>query len=194
MTTTTRRQRLAWRAAAVVALAAALWAAATTGPLALLTGTVTGSRAADRPAPCLPGQAVPILDSPHITRAQARTAHYDSDPPTSGPHFAFAAPPGVYEKPVEDGLTVHALEHGHVVVQYGSAVPADEVEALRDIARQFPDRVLLAPRPALGRDVALTAWGRIDRFDRRDEQRVNDFIQRLGGRYDHRWTRSDDCP
>jgi hypothetical protein len=35
-------------------------------------------------------------------------------PPTSGPHVAQTVAPGVYREEIQ----VHALEHGHVVVQY----------------------------------------------------------------------------
>ena len=186
-------RRWAWRAATIglVAIAGVLLLL---GPYRLLLGSATGSTPVDRPDPCLPGTAVPILDSPHIAHADAASVHYNSEPPTSGPHAAFTAPPGVYPEPVADLLAVHALEHGHVVIQYGSAVPDDVVSRLTHLTKAFAGDTLLAPRPALGSETALTAWGRIDRFTGYDEGRIVEFVTRLRGRYDHGWTGPPACP
>ena len=186
------RQRWVWRAGAVLAAAVAVFALLS-GPYKLLLGSVRGSTADDRPAPCLPGQAVHILDSPHISAAAAARVHYNSEPPTSGPHFAFAAPPGIYDHPVPDGLTVHALEHGHIDIQYGTGASRNDVDALKRFAKHYAKDVLLVPRPSLGTTIALTAWGRIDRLDHLDHDRIVRFIVKLRGRYDHKWTRARDC-
>jgi uncharacterized protein DUF3105 len=193
---TTPAARWAWRAATLAVLAGMI-TALVLGPYRSLVvgsvvGSVAGSHAADRGAPCLPGQPVPIMDSPHIAQARAASVHYSSDPPTSGPHFAFVAAPGSYSSPVPDGLTVHALEHGHVAVQYDPHTPAPTVAALRDIARRYPADVLLAPRPGLT-GIVLTAWGRIDRLQSLDEHRIETFIDQLRGRYDHGWAGTDPC-
>jgi hypothetical protein len=190
----TRRQRWAWRAgaAAVAALTAA--AALLTGPYQALFGTVAGSDAeAAREAPCLPGDPVPIMDSPHISESEVGSVSYNSMPPTSGPHFAFTVAPGVYDTPVPDGLAVHALEHGHVVIRYADSLPDREVAALARVARRYGADVVLAPYPEVA-GIALTAWGRFDLLDRYDEDRVIGFVEALRGRYDHGWTTARDCP
>lgn len=186
------RQRWAWRAGATALVAVAV-ITLLLGPYRQLLGAATGSPPVDRPEPCLPGTAVPIMDSPHIAQADAAAVHYNSDPPTSGPHAAFTAPPGIYTAPVADLLAVHALEHGHVVIQYGSAVPAEVVAELTHLAKVFANDTVLAPRPSLRREVALTAWGRIDRFSGHDERRTLEFVERLRGRYDHGWTGPEAC-
>jgi hypothetical protein len=189
------RRRWAWRAGAFVALTIAVLAAWLTGPYRSLSGTVAGSTAeVVRDAPCLPGAPVPIMDSPHISEAEAGSVTYNSLPPTSGPHFAFTVASGVYDTPVPDGLAVHALEHGHVVVRYAGRVPDREVDALARIARRYGADVVLAPYPPLERGIALTAWGRVDLLDRYDEDRVIAFVEALRGRYDHGWTAREDCP
>lgn len=38
---------------------------------------------------------------------------------------------------------------------------------------------MLAPHTDLVHGIALTAWGRIDRLDKHDEDRTTDFIERL---------------
>ena len=134
------------------------------------------------------------MDSPHIAEVGAASVRYNSDPPTSGPHAAFAPPPGIYSDPLPDVLAVHALEHGHVVVQYGARVPADVVAGLAHLARVYAADILLAPRPGLGEEIALTAWGRLDRFAGDAPARVVTFVERLRARYDHGWTRRARCP
>lgn len=152
------RRRWPWRLAFMAGVAV-LAALLVTGPYRLVFGAVAGSTAARRPAPCLPGRAVDVLDSPHVSPAQAASVRYDSLPPTSGPHYAFTVATGVYTSPVADGLTVHALEHGHVAIQYAPATPQDEVAALTRIARRYGADVVLAPYPELRHGIALTAWG-----------------------------------
>lgn len=197
MTTVTgspRVRRWAWRAATgtvLLAMAVALLA----GPYRFLLGNVAGSTAQPaRDASCLPGEPVEILDSPHISQAEGDTVEYNSVPPTSGPHFPFTIATGVYDQPVPEGLFVHAMEHGHVVIHYAPDVPAPEVDALTRLAKRHGNDVILAPYPPLGNGIALTAWGQIDHLDGYDEQRVTAFVERLAGRYDHGWTTDEDCP
>jgi uncharacterized protein DUF3105 len=145
MRTVTRGERWAWRAGTVAVILAAA-AALLTGPYQALFGTVAGSAGEEiREAHCLPGEPVPIMDSPHISEVDADSVSYHSLPPTSGPHFAFTVAPGVYGSPVPDGLAVHALEHGHVVMRYADGVPGPEVDALARIARRYAADVVLAP-------------------------------------------------
>ena len=138
----------------------------------------------------LPGVAVPILDSPHIPVGQAASVHYNSIPPTSGPHFAVPPATGIYESPMPEGLQVHALEHGHIGIQYAPDISTDQVAALRRIGARYPDDVFVAPYAPIGHGIALTAWGRIDTFDGVDEARIVRFVEALRGRYDHGWRTS----
>jgi len=186
-------QRWLWRLAWLAGVAVMLLLAAT-GPYRVVFGTVAGSPSSWRDSPCLPGRAIEVLDSPHISPAQAPYVHYNSMPPTSGPHYAFTIATGVYTSPVPDGLTVHALEHGHVVIQYAPGATRDVVDVLSRIARRYGADVVLAPYPGLTTGIALTAWGRLELLDRPDETRMSSFVEALRGRYDHGWTRPDDCP
>jgi hypothetical protein len=159
-----------------------------------LLATATGSPGGDlRDAPCLPGQAVEIMDSPHISPAEAGGVRYNSLPPTSGPHFSFTLATGQYDAPVPDGLAVHALEHGHVVIHYAAGTPDPEVRELTRLAKRYSGDVILAPRPDLAGGIALTAWGRIDLFDHYDEVRISSFVEHLRGRYHHGWVAPDLC-
>jgi hypothetical protein len=188
----TRWNRLAWWVALVGGLGG-LVAPAVATQWQSLRGGVVGSSGTTREAPCLPGRPVPVLPSPHISIGAAAGVHYNSLPPTSGPHFAFAPALGVYTDPLPDGLTVHALEHGHVAAQYAADTPAATVTALVTIAKRYPSDVVLAPYPKLAHGIALTAWGRIEVLDRFDAGRIDTFVVALRGRYNHAWTRADPC-
>ena len=43
---------------------------------------------------------------------------YNSNPPTSGPHYAQWEKPGIYSKVLQDGNLIHSLEHGYVIISY----------------------------------------------------------------------------
>lgn len=185
-------RRWIWRVGTltfVVALAATLL-----GSGRLVIGAVSGSDGGDdRPAPCLPGSAVPILSSPHIAQSDEAAVVYNSLPPTSGPHSGLTVAPGIYDAPVRDALAVHALEHGHVLIQYAASLAPTDVAALARLARRYPADVLLAPYPRLTSGFALTAWGRIELLNYVDLIRVEDFVRALRNRYNHGWTRPHDC-
>jgi hypothetical protein len=191
---TGRVERWSWRAGAVALVAAAV-AGTVAGPGSFLLGSVTGSAATTREAPCLPGREVPVMNSPHVSPAELAGVRHNSFPPTSGPHFGFTVAPGIYRNPVPAGLTVHAMEHGHVVIQYPAGAPPELVRRLEPLAKRYAGDVILAPHPELDRGVALTAWGRIDIIEGEyDQRRAVEFVERLRGRYDHGWTRAADCP
>jgi hypothetical protein len=182
-----------WRAGTALVLIAGL-VGLVAGRYQLLSGTVTGS-AADhlRVAPCLPGEAVEIMHSPHIAPTEWHRVRYNSQPPTSGPHFSFTVATGVYAAPVPAGLSVHAMEHGHILIQYAPDSPDREVATLTTVARRYGARTILAPQPELAHGIALTAWGRLELLDTVDERRIAEFVDRLAGRYDHGWTGDDPC-
>jgi hypothetical protein len=126
-------------------------------------------------------QSFPIQGQLHIARGQTHPP-YNSTPPTSGWHYADAvAPAGVSAQPIPDEVQVHNLEHGEIVIQYDCADGCpDTVSALERIVRTYPKKVVLAPRPgmsaAVGRPIALTAWGRLAYLDTADEAFIRRFI------------------
>lgn len=105
--------------------------------------------------------AVEDLGAKHI--AAGKQATYNSDPPTSGPHWGppdAPHPVGAYPEPVRDEVQVHNLEHGHVVVQYRDLAD-EEFDAVSGAVLADPDGVLMAPRPTMDWKLTLTAWTRI---------------------------------
>ena len=83
---------------------------------------------------------------------------WNSFPPTSGPHFGQTAIFGSYDEEVPLVQTTHNLEHGAVVIHYGSDVPEAEIEAIRAFYDDDPNGLIVAPLPQLGQKIALTAW------------------------------------
>jgi len=130
----------------------------------------------------LPGTSMPDLGNLHIQTPEEPHTPYNSEPPTSGPHLPYLAPWGIHTEPITKELQVHNLEDGGVVVQYNcpSGCP-DVVEKLKAIVQEYPDRVILAPYPGMKTRIALTAWTRIDTFDRVDESRIKGFIKTYRG-------------
>lgn len=142
---------------------------------------------------CLPGQRVPILDFPHVSQAAIGDTVYNSNPPTSGPHYGAAVAPGIYRSSLAPGQTVHGMEHGRVVIHYRPDTPADIVAALESIGKRFAPDTVVHPNPEIDSQIALTAWGRIDTLDGYDEARIVAFVDLLRGRYDHAPAGSSDC-
>lgn len=184
-------RRWVWRLGLLLAVGAV--AALTSTQYRTVVGSLAGSSAVQRSDSCLPGTAVPVIDSPHVSEEQASRARYSSVPATSGPHYAFAANTGIYASPVPEPSFVHTMEHGHVVIAYAPSLPAADVRQLETITRSHSEDVLLTPYPGLERGVALAAWGRLQTLDRVDEQTVVAFVTGLAGRYDHGWV-GEPCP
>ena len=115
----------------------------------------------------------------HITPDKAPVTTYNSNPPTSGPHFGVAAAWGTYDRALPDETLVHNLEHGGIVIGYNCADGCPElVTQLKGAASQYRTKVVLAPR--LNTDVpsriTLTAWTKLDQFNDFDADRIKAFI------------------
>jgi hypothetical protein len=129
-----------------------------------------------------PGTALPDLGNLHVNLPSERTIEYNSEPPTSGPHFPYIAPWGIHTEPIQKELQVHNLEDGGVMVQYHCPAGCPElVDKLKAVVNRYAEQVILAPYPGLKHRIALTAWTRIDLFDDFDESRIVRFIQAYRG-------------
>lgn len=129
-----------------------------------------------------PGEAVPDLGRQHIP--DGVPVQYNSNPPTSGPHYGTPAGTGIYERPIPDGNLVHSLEHGYIVISYNcEAVAGTDCEQLTgQLARTARAnrlwKLIVVPRPQLEVPVALTAWRRVEHLEQGfDQQRISEFIR-----------------
>ncbi len=187
----TSPDRLAWRA--MFAFLAIFALIATGSHLQGYFGVSTDATSANVAAAavddsCLPGRQIPILDYPHVSELALAGAVYNSNPPTSGAHYGAAVAPGIYSSYLPPGVTVHAMEHGRVVIHYRPDTAQSVVDELVSIAKQFSRDTVLHPNPELDTQIALTAWGRIDTLDRFDRAEIVEFVDTFRNRYNHRST------
>jgi hypothetical protein len=93
------------------------------------------------------------------------TAKWNTDPPTSGPHFGFNPNGsvgtviwGAYDEPVQLARVIHNLEHGGVYIFYGDEVSDEVIAQLNEFYEDHRNGTVLAPYPKLGDKIALGAW------------------------------------
>lgn len=122
------------------------------------------------------GEAIELQDPAHIVEGESHPP-YNSNPPSSGWHYAQPAPWGIKDQAVVDETLIHNLEHGGVWVAYHpERVDAATVEKLKEIARGFPSKVILSPRPANDAPIALVSWGRLTKLESFDEEKIREFM------------------
>ncbi len=129
------------------------------------------------PGTILPGIHFPDLGQQHVE--VGTSVAYNSNPPTSGPHYPYPAGWGIYKNPPADEFLVHNLEHGGVIISYNpEQINGRELAQLQEQARSlsnFNPRVILTPRSNLDTAIALTAWNYLQKLDRYDSTAVKVF-------------------
>jgi hypothetical protein len=111
----------------------------------------------------------------------ATYAEYNSNPPTSGPHYNRIHPWGISDTRVANELQLHNLEDGGVVIQYKPDLATADVDKLKAIVGRYEEQVLLAPNETLEQPIVVTAWTRMLRLDAYDEAKVVEFIEAYRG-------------
>jgi hypothetical protein len=111
-------------------------------------------------------QVVPAAVGDHTAEEDATTdPKWNTNPPTSGPHYPVPAVYGEYDTPLKLAQIVHNLEHGAMYILYGPDVPDATVAQLREFYAEDRTGILLAPLPSLGEEIALGAWTVPDDFE-----------------------------
>lgn len=130
----------------------------------------------------LSGTQIPILSREHVQDGEH--PEYNSNPPTSGNHYAQPEEWGIYDRELRKERLVHNLEHSGIVVYYRcpetEAGCPELIESLKNLAGQLikKDRkVLLAKSSEINSRIALSAWGWYDAFDVFDEDRIWNFFR-----------------
>jgi len=174
-----RRNRLilyALAASGVVALAVVIGALAFTG------GSDSGSNSVARAmtdAGCTFKTYKEQVATPHFTTdPPPKRFKYNSFPPSSGRHFFTPAIYDFYTEPVSESAVVHNLEHGAMVVQWGSKVPKSEVAKIREWWKNDARGLVAAPLPALGNKIAVIAWTHVAKCTRFDDGAFTKFRDR----------------
>jgi hypothetical protein len=132
------------------------------------------------------GQAVPIMVSePHIP-TDSDPGRYNSDPPTSGLHYADTLQADFYETNAYQfpaGYLVHNLEHGYVIFWYNcdllDETGCPELKAqIRSVMDELGGVKLIAyPWNSMDVPLAMTSWGRIQKFETFDAERARAFYR-----------------
>jgi len=117
-----------------------------------------------------------IVGRGHITDGTPGSG-YNSNPPSSGPHWQAPAKAGIYDSPLPDERFIHNLEHGHIWIAYKNDVGDEVKNKLKGIVENENFKIVLAPRDANETKIALVAWGRVLKMQELDEQKVRDFIR-----------------
>ncbi len=132
------------------------------------------------------GESVQIMVSdPHIP-VDSDPGQYNSNPPTSGPHYAEEARAGFFDNnnyQFPAGYLVHNLEHGYVIFWYNCDL-LDETgcsnlkEQIKTIMDDLGGTKLIAyPWPSLDAPLVMTSWGRLQLFETFDAEQAKAFYR-----------------
>jgi len=144
---------------------------------AVRSGTTTGPGGSSQ---------APIVDYPeqsrdHILIDQAHPP-YNSNPPTSGWHYAQPADWGFYNEALPDEVVVHNLEHGGIWLSYQRANDTELINQLVALSRRYRSKVIVTLRPRNDTRLAVAAWDHLMKLDQYDEKAIVNFINRFKNR------------
>ncbi len=117
----------------------------------------------------VPSQPYPKSGNLHI-QSLSDKVRYNTYPPSSGYHYPTPAVWNDYTQAVNPKQAVHNLEHGAVVVWYGSGISPANRRKLDEFYNESPNGMLVTPmddaaagitypkHERLGSKIALTAW------------------------------------
>lgn len=136
------------------------------------------------------GQSVPIMANAgdHVAEG-ANPGPFNSDPPTSGQHYAQEFEAGFFdEDSVEaqldypEGYLIHNLEHGYVIFWYNcNLLDISGCQELKSQIKTVMDdfdnyKVIGFPRDSIDTQLVMTSWGRKQSFESFDADLASNFI------------------
>ena len=125
----------------------------------------------------VPGtQEFPIVSRVHIQESTSGSG-YNSNPPSSGPHWPSPAKVGIYDTAEADERYIHNLEHGYIWISYRPDAGDELINKLKEIIKADDWKIVMTPREKDDLKIALVAWGRVLNLDSLDEAKVKDFIK-----------------
>lgn len=125
----------------------------------------------------IPGETIPDQGREHI--APGHEHAYNSNPPTSGWHYAADAEWGAYREELADETLIHNLEHGGIWISYKPEISEDVRKKLEGFYEKYGRKIIITPRAKNDSDVALAAWGHLDKFSAAEysDERIERFIK-----------------
>lgn len=132
-----------------------------------------------KPAPKKPeiGQTFEKQGAQHITQGETSNFKYNSNPPTSGPHWSNPAGCQIYEKEIADESVIHSLEHGAVWVSYRDKDDLELRKKLEDLVKNKDGKLLLSPRAKNDSKIAVASWTRLLKLEEFDGRQIEEFIK-----------------
>lgn len=109
---------------------------------------------------------------------------YSSSPPTSGPHYVEPAVASFYPDQQTTEQLVHNLEHSQIVIWYQPDAPAETLDSIEAVVGQESQATLAAPFPDIEPpyQLALTAWGALQRCEQVSQEVIDDFRREYQGK------------
>lgn len=148
----------------------------------------------NKPTPAKPdsqllGTKYPELARDHIQPGTKTPVPYNSNPPSSGPHYYDNDCPAKWgtidPSPVQpDECYIHNLEHGGIWITYRPDLPQDQIDKLKQIVQSLPpdsqfneQKVIMTPRAANDQAISLAAWTYVYSLSQPDEAKIKQFYQ-----------------
>lgn len=122
-----------------------------------------------------PGEEISYQGKQHISAGEDHVA-YNSNPPTSGPHYGSPADWGVYGYELVDENVLHSLEHGGIWISY-TGIDEETKGKLEAIGRRYSGRTVVSPRAANDAPIAIASWTRLLKLHAFDEEQILAFIK-----------------
>ncbi|OGI74415.1 hypothetical protein A3D42_00975 [Candidatus Nomurabacteria bacterium RIFCSPHIGHO2_02_FULL_41_18] len=141
-----------------------------------LLSTKGGLKKQEELSKTMMGEKIADLGAAHVAK-NAPHSGYNSNPPTSGPHWTGVAGAGIKDEPVPDELVLHSMEHGAAVVWYREDLAQSDVDIIRSAFQSASGKKIMLPRKDLDVPVALTSWGYLLELDTIDGEKIKKFIE-----------------
>jgi Protein of unknown function (DUF3105) len=127
-------------------------------------------------------ETFPALEATHVQELPD-DYEYNSIPATSGFHNSQTAIWNLYDQPVPQINYVHNLEHGGMVIQYGSEVSDADIASLANWYQQDTRGLIVAPLseemeeedPTLADKIVANAWTHMMKCTAYDESALDEF-------------------
>lgn len=133
------------------------------------------------------GTQHPSLGQQHLQQIDAKHEAYNSQLPSSGPHYVQPAPWGIKTEAVPDEQLIHNEEHGGIVIAYKPDLPQDQIAKLQQLASNLTStdspqavkgfKVLMFPRAKNDKPIELASWTYTLDLDQVNEQQIKTFYR-----------------
>jgi hypothetical protein len=120
------------------------------------------------------------VDAPGYKGPLANPPTYTVNPPSGGDHLADSVGPGVYAglNVLPDGILMHSLEHGYVILWHRSDAPIPDITAIRDVQAEYKRDALVVERKDMPTPIAATAWKQRLLCDGADAKQLSEFVEK----------------